>query len=365
MLFQSFSIAARRLNIVSTHLSPHRHLRAAMSTTTATHKDGSTNWSSNDGHFRRQESGYRETISTDSIHKPEVGRYHLMVAHACPWAHRAMIVRKLKGIDQVENLLPLHVVDSILGPEGWSFQPYGLTHPDLKGLGIPGTGKVPGHENKLRIKDFYLASNPNHDQRSTVPIIWDEKLQKVVNNESSEIIRILNTAFDEFIPEQYKNVTYYPDHLKSEIDELNEWVYTTVNNGVYKSGFATTTAAYEENVFPLFKSLDRLESILSKKQNNHPEFIIGDQLTEADIRLYTTLIRFDPVYVGHFKCNINTIRHGYPLLNKWLKNLYWNHPAFKDTTHFDSIKSHYYQSHPNINPTRIVPAGPVPHIEDL
>lgn len=347
-----------RLNLLSHHLStPTRN----MSTTTdATHKDGSTNWSSNDGQFRRQVSSFRETISADSKHKPELNRYKLFVAHACPWAHRAMIVRNLKGIDQVPDLLPLYVVDSLLGPEGWSFQPYEKTHPDLKGLGVPGTGLVPGHEGKLRIRDFYKAADPEYSARSTVPVIWDEKLQTIVNNESSEIIRILNTAFDQFIPDKFKGITFYPDEHKAAIDEINEWVYTTVNNGVYKSGFATTQEAYQSNVVPLFKSLDRLEKILEGKQ-----FLVGDTLTEADIRLFTTIIRFDPVYVGHFKCNLGTIRYAYPALHKWVRNLYWNHPAFKDTTHFDSIKSHYYQSHPNVNPTRIVPLGPMPHVEPL
>lgn len=276
-----------------------------------------------------------------------------------------MIVRQLKGIDQVPNLLPLYVVDSLLGPEGWSFQPYGKTHPELQGLGVPGTGLVPGHESKLRIGDFYRAADPQYSARSTVPVIWDEKLQTIVNNESSEIIRVLNEAFDEFVPEQYRGVTFYPPHLRDQIDEINEWVYHKVNNGVYKSGFATTQEAYESNVKPLFESLDRLEKILASKSNSNANYLVGDQLTEADIRLFTTMIRFDPVYVSHFKCNLSTIRYGYPHLHQWVRNLYWNEKAFKDTTFFDSIKKHYFQSHPNVNPTRVVPVGPVPNIEPL
>lgn len=274
-----------------------------------------------------------------------------------------MIVRKLKGIDKVDKLLPLYVVDSLLGPEGWSFQPYGKTHPELQGLGVPGTGLVPGHEDKLRIRDFYKAADPEYSARSTVPVIWDEKLKTVVNNESSEIIRILNTAFDELIPQEFRGITFYPEDHKAEIDSINEWVYHKVNNGVYKSGFATTQEAYEENVVPLFESLDRLEKILADKKDKR--YLVGESLTEADIRLFTTIVRFDAVYVGHFKCNINTIRHGYPHLHKWVRNLYWTHPAFKETTHFESIKKHYYQSHPNVNPTRVVPVGPVPDIEPL
>ncbi|CAO1613187.1 unnamed protein product [Parajaminaea phylloscopi] len=341
---------------------------ATMSSSAAQHKDGSTNWASKDGQFRRQESSFRESIAPGAKHPPAVGRYKLFVALACPWAHRALLVRKLKGIDKVDNLLPVYVVDSLLGPEGWSFQPYGLTHPDLKGLGVPGTGLVPGHEDKKRIKDFYLAADPNYTARSTVPVIWDEELKTVVNNESSEIIRNLNTAFDEFIPSEHRGVTYYPEALRGEIDSLNEWVYSDVNNGVYKSGFATTQEAYESNVVPLFKSLDRLEALLAKNGGGEKDdtYLVGKQLTEADIRLYTTIVRFDPVYFTHFKCNIDLIRsERFRNLNAWLKRLYWKHPGFKETTDFESIKAHYYQSHPQNNPHRIVPVGPEPHIEPL
>jgi putative glutathione S-transferase len=333
------------------------------SKTDDTHKDGSTKWSSNDGRFRRQESSFRDEISKDGEFKPELNRYHLVAAMACPWAHRAMIVRKLKGLDKVSGLLPLHTVHSFLGPEGWTFVPY--EQEDIKGLGVDGSGnKIPGHESKKRIRDLYRTAEEGYSARCTVPIIWDNKLNTIVNNESSEIIRNLNTCFNDYIDdEQTKNLDFYPAELRKEIDALNEWMYPNINNGVYKSGFATKQDAYEESVNPLFEHLDKAEKILSDGR----EYFVGDRLTEADIRLWTTIIRFDPVYVGHFKCNIRTIRAGYPHLHRWMRNLYWNgaNGAFKDTTDFDSIKAHYYQSHAQINPTRIVPVGPLPHILPL
>lgn len=370
MLLKPFTSIVRLSSLLPSR-SLHFTTLRAMSTAKgdgATHKDGSTSWASKDGQFRRQESSFRESIAPGGKHAPAVGRYKLLVALACPWAHRALIVRKLKGIDQVKDLLPVYVVDSLLGPEGWSFQPYGETHPDLKGLGVPGTGLVPGHEDKKRLRDFYLAADPNYSARSTVPVVWDEELKTVVNNESSEVIRMLNSGFDDFVPQNYKGVNFYPDELKSEIDDINSWVYTDVNNGVYKSGFATTQEAYESNVVPLFKALDRLEAILAKqKKEKSSEFLVGKQLTEADIRLFTTIVRFDPVYQTHFKCNVRDIRAGYPNLNRWLKHLYWQYDvgAFQETTDFKSIKHHYYQSHPGNNPHRIVPVGPQPDIEPM
>lgn len=285
------------------------------------YKDGSTKWASNDGQFRRQTSSFRDDIKKGGEFEPESGRYHLIVAYACPWAHRTLIVRKLKGMDKDPNLLPFHAVDSLLGAEGWSFVPYD----DPPNLGVPGTGnKVPGHEAKKRIREFYLAADPQYSARCTVPVVWDNKKNTIVSNESAEIIRNFNTAFNDLIDPEYRDLDFYPEPLRNEIDELNSWVYDGINNGVYKCGFATTQQAYESNVGPLFKSLDRVEQILQDGR----EFLVGGKLTEADIRLFTTIVRFDPVYVGHFKCNINTIRAGYPNIHKWLRNLYWNYPAF-------------------------------------
>ena len=220
--------------------------------------------------------------------------------------------------------------------------------------------------------------------RFTVPVLFDKKTQSIVNNESSEIIRIFNTGFNDLLPGDKAAVDTYPEALKKEIDESNEWVYHTINSelvphlispwrytdcarldGVYRTGFASKQGAYETAFNELFASLDRVESILAAQHAAQSAFLIGNQLTEADIRLYTTVVRFDPVYHGHFKCNAKTIRDGYPHIHKWLRNLYWGYPAFKDTTNFQHIKEHYYWSHPHINPSRIVPVGPVPNIRPL
>jgi len=193
-------------------------------------------------------------------------------------------------------------------------------------------------------------------------VFWDKKLGTIVNNESSEIIRFMYTEFDDLVDEKYKGLNYYPEKYRDKIDELNEWIYDKINNGVYKSGFATTQEAYEKNVIPLFEALDKVEDILSKSDG---PYVLGKDLTDVDIRLFPTIIRFDPVYVQHFKCNIRSIRNGYPHIHKWLRNLYWNVPAFKDTTDFDHIKFHYTKSHPQVNPTRVTPLGPVPNILPL
>jgi len=181
-----------------------------------------------------------------------------------------------------------------------------------------------------------------------------------VNNESSEIIRMLNTAFNDLIPADKAALDLYPAEHRAEIDAINEWVYPEINNGVYRTGFATQQKAYEEAVKIVFEGLDKAEKILTGK-----EYLVGGRLTEADVRLWVNIIRFDPVYVGHFKCNFTTIRVGYPEINRWMKALYWKNPAFKDSTNFEHIKTHYYWSHPQINATRIVPVGPIPDIEPL
>ncbi|EJU01623.1 hypothetical protein DACRYDRAFT_67545 [Dacryopinax primogenitus] len=308
-----------------------------------------TSWAAKDGQFKRQASTFRDEIKKGGQFEPEKGRYHLYVSYACPWAHRTLIVRALKGL---EDILPVSVVSPHMGQDGWPF---------ASADAFPGADSDP-NENAKHVKDLYFVAQPDYNMRFTVPVLWDKKLRTVVNNESSEIIRNFNTAFNEFLPKEKAELDYYPQELRKEIDELNDWVYNTVNNGVYKCGFATTPEAYESNVGPLFQSLDRLEGILEKSGS---DYLIGNRLTEADIRLYTTLVRFDPVYVGHFKCNIGTIRHNYPHLNRWMKNLYWKNDAFKGTTNFEHIKTHYYWSHTQINPTRIVPVGPKPNIEPL
>jgi len=297
-----------------------------------------------DGQFRRGQSTFRNHIEKGGRFAPEKGRYHLYVSYACPWAHRTLIVRKLKGL---EEFIGVTVVSPHMGQHGWPF---------ASADSFPGAEKDP-HNNAQHIKDIYLKIDPEMTARFTVPILWDTKEKTIVNNESSEIIRMFNSEFGELAGNA---IDLYPAEDRKEIDEINDWVYNTVNNGVYKAGFASTSEAYEAAVVPLFESLDRLEKILEGK-----DYLIGGKLTEADVRLYATIVRFDPVYVGHFKCNIGTIRHNYPNMNRWLKNLYWKNDAFKSTTNFEHIKTHYYWSHPQINPTRIVPVGPTPVIESL
>lgn len=313
-------------------------------------------FASSDGRYHRQTSAFRSKIECGGKFAPEVGRYKLIVSLACPWAHRVLIVRALKRMEEVPDLLPVTIVDTFLGAKGWCLGDNDTDRPH-----IPGSGpKIPGQEHAKYLRDLYLVADPDYSQRPTVPVIWDTKHNTVVNNESSEVIRFLDTVFDEFLPEEVRGITYYPEDLRTEIDAFHEWVYPTINNGVYKTGFATTMEAYKENVHPLFESLHRADKLLEGK-----EYAIGGRLTEADIRLYTTIVRFDPVYYFHFKCNIDSIRGGaFPNLHRWMQDMYWN-KGFKDTTDFDQIKLHYYASHVNINPSSVVPEGPVPPIMPL
>ncbi|CAG8625570.1 964_t:CDS:2, partial [Scutellospora calospora] len=218
-------------------------------------------------------------------------------------AHRTIIVRALKGLD---NIIGLSVVDYFLGEKGWKF-----STPEETPGSIPDTVN-----NAQYLRELYFKANPNYDGRFTVPVLWDKKQQTIVNNESSEIIRIFNEAFDDLVPET-KGKTFYPKHLAEKIDEINSWVYDNVNNGVYKCGFATSQEAYNKNIGPLFESLDKLEDILSKN-----EFLVENTFTEADIRLWTTIIRFDPVYQTHFKTNLKSIKYDYPNILRWARQIY-------------------------------------------
>jgi len=321
-------------------------------------EDDITNWvvpGDPSGEFKRQVSQFRSTISSDpnAEFPAEKGRYHLYVSYACPWAHRALIVRKLKGL---EDIIPFTSVHWHMANKGWRFS----TSSDNE----PGENVTadPHHPDFTHLRDIYFSVEPEYSGRFTVPTLYDIKQKKIVSNESSEIIRMFYTAFDDILPEQYKKVDLLPESLKKQIEETNEWTYNDINNGVYKSGFATTQEAYEKAVTTLFKSLDRTEEHLAKNAN---PFYFGDKITEADVRLYTTIVRFDPVYVQHFKCNIRDIRSGYPALHKWLRNLYWNVPAFGETTEFTHIKKHYTKSHSQINPPGITPVGPLPDILPL
>lgn len=291
--------------------------------------------SSTGGRFVRKASQFRNWVTSDGREggfKAESGRYHLYVSYACPWAHRTLIFRKLKGL---EEMIPISVVNWFMGEHGWTFEPEDgvISDPIF---------------NVKYLHEIYTKADPQYTGRVTVPILWDKQTQTIVNNESSEIIRMFNSAFDEI---GAKPGDYYPESLREEIDKINDRVYDTVNNGVYKCGFATTQEAYEEALKPLFDSLDWLEEKLSQQR-----YLTGEKTTEADWRLFTTLVRFDPVYVGHFKCNIRRIVD-YPNLWGYLRDLYQT-PGVADTVNFKHIKRHYYQSHGTINPTRVVPVGP-------
>ena len=266
--------------------------------------------------------------------KAEAGRFHLYVSYACPWAHRALIFRRLKGL---EDLIPVSVVHPHMLDHGWELKD------DFPGAtGDPLYGKSYLHE-------IYTRAKPDNSGKVTVPVLWDKQDEMIVNNESAEVIRIFNSAFNEITGNE---ADFYPEALRGEIDEVNARVYERVNNGVYKCGFAESQDAYDENIKPLFDTLDWLEARLSDGR----DFLVGNQLTEADIRLFTTLIRFDPVYFVHFKCNLKMIRQ-YDALNAYLQRIY-EMSEVKPTVNFDHIKQHYYYSHKHINPYRIVPQGP-------
>jgi glutathionyl-hydroquinone reductase len=307
------------------------------------------------GEFKRQQSIFRNHISSKpgAEFPAEAGRYHLYVSYACPWAHRTLIVRKLKGL---EDIIPYTSVHWHLGDKGWRFAT--AEDNDAEGEFVR-PDPVEGHEGFTHLRDIYFSVQPDYSGRFTVPTLYDTKQHKIVSNESADILRMFYTEFDALLPEDKRGVVLYPKDLQSKIDANNEWVYDQINNGVYKSGFATTQEAYDKNVTTLFSALDRVESDLSKSPG---PYYWGSQITESDIRLFTTIVRFDPVYQQHFKCNIRDIRGGYPNIHRWLRHLYWTVPAFKDTTNFLHIKRHYTRSHSQVNPHGITPVGPLPDI---
>ncbi|KOS22832.1 Glutathione S-transferase omega-like 2 [Escovopsis weberi] len=309
------------------------------------------------GEYKRQTSSFRRWISSEpgAEFPPEKGRYHLYASYACPWAHRTLITRKLKGL---EDFISYSIVHWRLAEGGWRFV--------TKDENEPGENVIPdpmeGHEDFTHLRHVYFETDKDYDLRFTVPVLYDKKTKQIVSNESAEILRMFGSAFDDLLEEKYRAIQPYPEGLRSQIDETHEWTYNLINNGVYKSGFATTSEAYENHVFGVFEGLDRAEKHIAAQKG---PYYYGDSITEADIRLYVSLIRFDPVYVQHFKCNIRDIRSGYPHLHRWMRNLYWNHPAFHSTTQFDHIKWHYTRSHTQINPLSITPVGPLPHVMPL
>jgi putative glutathione S-transferase len=296
--------------------------------------------SSKDGAFQREQAQRRNWLTADGTPGPtgvggfaaDAGRYHLYVSLACPWAHRTLILRKLKGL---ESLIDVSVVSWLMLENGWTFDKH-----------FGSTGDKLDHFNFMHQR--YTADTADYTGRVTVPVLWDKQQNRIVNNESAEIIRMFNGAFDDLTG---NDLDFYPAPLRGEIDALNERIYPAVNNGVYRAGFATSQSAYEEAFDGLFAELDRLEQLLDANR-----YLVGEYLTEADIRLFTTLIRFDAVYHGHFKCNLRRIAD-YPNLSNWLREIYqW--PGIAETVDFQHIKNHYYGSHKTINPTGVVPKGP-------
>lgn len=295
---------------------------------------------SKDGRFQRENAQRRNWVTADGQPGPtgeggfraEAGRYHLYVSLACPWAHRTLIYRQLKGL---ESLIDVSVVSWLMLENGWTFdKALGSTGDKLDGLTF--------------LHQRYTRDDANYTGRVTVPVLWDKHEQRIVSNESAEIIRMFNTAFDGITGNK---LDLYPEPLRAQIDELNERIYPAVNNGVYRAGFATTQDAYEEAFKTLFNELDWLEERLGKQR-----YLAGEYLTEADVRLFTTLIRFDAVYHGHFKCNLRRLAD-YPNLSGWLRELY-QLEGVAGTVDFQHIKNHYYASHRTINPTGVVPLGP-------
>jgi putative glutathione S-transferase len=297
------------------------------------------------GRFVRHQSVFRNWVTPDGSPGPSgqggfksaLGRYHLYVSLACPWASRAVIFRKLK---RLENVISMSIVDPFMGENGWAFSaPDGSITP----------GSTPDDIMGARfLYELYLKAEPDYTGRVTVPVLWDKRESTIVNNESSEIIRMLNNAFDEW---GNSTLDFYPAELREQIDRINSVVYDNVNNGVYKCGFATSQRAYDESFDALFKTLDDLEARLARQR-----YLAGSRFTEADWRLFTTLVRFDSVYYSHFKCNLRRIID-YPNLWNYTREL-WQVQGLAETVNLFHIKRHYYASHVTINPTRIVPKGP-------
>lgn len=285
------------------------------------------------GRFQRNPTTFRDRITADgsSGFPPVKNRYHLYVSYACPWAHRTLMMRQLKGL---EDAISISVVDPYMGEDGWKFSDFRDTIPDTV-------------NNTKFLREVYAKADSNYTGRVTVPILWDKETATIINNESREIIRMFDTQFADIA----KDVDLYPKELREKIDKAIDEIYNPINNGVYKAGFAQSQSAYEEAVTELFAALDRWESVLEKQT-----YLCGDVLTEADICMFTTLYRFDAVYYVHFKCNVRHI-WDYPNLWSYLKRIY-QHPGIKETCNLEHIKLHYYQSHPHINPSGIVPTGP-------
>ncbi|OXA60510.1 glutathione S-transferase omega-like 2 [Folsomia candida] len=291
------------------------------------------------GEFIRKDSLFRNFVKKgDGEFPPEKNRYHLYISLACPWAHRTLIVRKLKGL---EDVVGLSVVHYLMLENGWEF--------------TDGPGCIPDTVNNFKfIRELYFQSDPSYSGRFTVPVLYDTKTKKIVNNESSEIVRMFNSEFNEF--SKSPELDLYPEALRSQIDSWNDVIYHGINNGVYKAGFALTQEAYEPNAKLVYETMLKVEDLVAKGPG---PFLFGEALTETDIRLFTSLIRHDPVYYFHFKCNLTAVKD-LPNLSLWLKRMY-EHGEIKETVNMEHIKKHYFSSHLQINPTGVVPLynGPI------
>jgi putative glutathione S-transferase len=290
---------------------------------------------SKSGEFKRQEDAFHDWVKRDgsTAYKPAPGRYHLYVSLACPWAHRTIILRKLKGL---EHAIGMTVVDPVRDERGWAFSDGpGHSHDPVNGFKF--------------LSEAYRVTDSAYHGRVTVPVLWDRETKRIVSNSDDDLLRMLNTEFGDFATNDYD---FYPPRLRAEIETINQVIYERVNNGVYRAGFATQQRPYERAARRLFETLDQLDERLA-----HQRYLLGHRMTEADWRLFPTLIRFDAVYHGHFKCNLRRIVD-YPNLWPYLRDLY-QHDGVKETVNFDHIKRHYYMTHDEINPTRIVPIGPL------
>ena len=305
-------------------------------------------------HLAGTAQSWHGKIGSSGPFLPEGDRYHLYIGLFCPFAHRANIIRHLKGL---QDLLPLSIVKAYPkgdndGWPGWQFPASDDEYPGSTVDRLFGSKYL--HE-------VYFKADPQFKGRYSVPLLWDEKTDTIVNNESAELLRDLQTSFNDVLPADKAHLTLYPEHLRETIDEVGKWMQRDLNTGVYKAGFADTQEGYDKNILPPFAALNRLEKMV--RENGGP-YILGKDLTELDVRAYATIIRFDPVYVQHFKCNLGMIRKEYPQLNNWLKRLYWSVPGFRETTNFTHIKENYTKSHWDVNPKAITPRGPWPDIEE-
>ncbi|TKA22768.1 hypothetical protein B0A50_07870 [Salinomyces thailandicus] len=307
------------------------------------------------------DDSFHGKITTDGPFQPEKDRYHLYIGLFCPFAHRANFIRKLKQLDEYAgmdiSIVKPYPKGNSQGWPGWRFN-----HPEE--TNEPGGIYEGSTEDKLFgsrfLHEVYFKADKDYKGKYSVPVLWDKKLNTIVNNESHELLRDLQTAFDALLPKAVTQITLYPEELREDIDRIALWMQSDLNTGVYKAGFAPSQEVYEKNVPGPFACLNKLERIA---HSNGGPYLLGKKMTELDVRAYATLIRFDTVYVGHFKCNLGTIRYSYPVLENWLRHMYWDHEAFRNTTDFRHIKENYTKSHYDVNPKAITPVGPYPDIE--